>query len=183
MKDHTKMSVLFRNDQVEFIKKEILPLEKIQNFSWAIREAVDLLIEKKIARKNELLRKLIGDENYLYPFSKVFTLRAGNKTYYLGVYDCEYSKQAFGTGIRVFDIENGKLNCDVKIIKTRTGLHSNIGYDFNVFSSTSIYGKHPIITFDNTLKNLYIPLLSKKEKFTGKYITYKFTGKYFEKVK
>lgn len=118
-----------------------------------------------------------------YYYDCVYMIKTDRQRYYLAVYNAEYSTQAFGTGVKVFAIENGKLNSDVKIIKTATGLHNEIGYDFNVFSSSSIDGKHPKIYYDDNLKTLYIPLLSEKERFTVKFITYKITGQYFEKVK
>jgi len=116
-------------------------------------------------------------------YSNLYTFKANQKTYYLGIYGCIYSTKDAGTGIKIFDIENGGLNTDVKIIKTASGLHGKIYYDYDFFSVVDItYGKRPTISFDATTKSIYVPLVDGNGKVTHKFITYKFTGKYFEKV-
>ena len=117
-------------------------------------------------------------------YSNLYTFKANQKTYYLGIYGCIYSTKDAGTGIKIFDIENGELNTDVKIIKTSSGLHSTIYYDYDFFSVFDIaYDKRPTIYFDATTESIYVPLVDGNGKVTHKFITYKFTGKYFEKVK
>lgn len=116
-------------------------------------------------------------------YSNLYTLKTGNKTYYLGIYNGVYSTKDAGTGIQVFAIENGKLNDDVKIIKTTSGLHSEIYYDYDFFSVVDIpYGKRPTIYFDKATQTIHVPVVVDKGKVTNKYINYKFTGQYFEKV-
>ena len=122
------------------------------------------------------------EDRYVYYYSNLYTFKANNKTYYLGVYDGVYCSACRGQGIQVFTIENGKLNNDVKIIKTQTGLHSQLYYEYNLY-----YVLHrkvgSLIHFDNTSKTIYVPVVVEHEKVTHKYIAYKFTGQYFEKVK
>ena len=116
-------------------------------------------------------------------YSNLYTFKANQKTYYLGIYGCIYSTKDAGTGIKIFDIENGELNTDVKIIKTASGLHGKIYYDYDFFSVVDIaYDKRPTISFDAATKSIYVPLVDGNGKVTHKFITYKFTGKYFEKV-
>jgi hypothetical protein len=89
-----------------------------------------------------------------------------------------------GNGLQIFDIENEKLNQDLKLIKTASGLHSKLYYDFDFFSVVDIpYGKRPTIYFDAATQTIHVPVVVDKGKVTNRYITYKFTGQYFEKVK
>lgn len=124
------------------------------------------------------------NEPYIPFYSNLYTFNVNQKTYYLGVYGCIYSSKDAGTGIQIFDIENGKLNEDVKIIKTASGMHSKIYYDFDFFSVVDIpFNKRPTIYFDAATQTIHVPLVADKGRVTKKFIIYKFTGKYFEKVK
>jgi hypothetical protein len=120
-----------------------------------------------------------------FPFySNLYTFKVNQKTYYLGIYGCIFSTYNAGTGIKVFDIENGKLNSDVKLFKTASGLHSDIYYDYNFFSVVDIpYENRPTITFDAATLIIRIPLVKENGDVTKKFIIYKFTGQYFERVK
>lgn len=125
-----------------------------------------------------------GQDNYIPFYSNLYTFKAAGKTYYLGIYGTIYSTKNAGTGIRIFDIENGKLNDDVKLIKTLSGLKSKIYYDYDFGSVVRIpYGSRPTITFDAASQTIRIPLVDANEQVTKKFITYKFNGQYFEKVK
>jgi len=132
------------------------------------------------------LHNLMSDDSepYIPFYTSLYTFKVGLKTYYMGVYGCIYSTKDVGDGIQVFAIENGKLNTGVKIIKTASGLHSKIYYDYNFFSVVDIpYGKRPTIQFDSATQSIQVPLVSGDGRVTHKFIIYKFTGKYFEKVK
>lgn len=117
-------------------------------------------------------------------YSNLYTFKAGNKTYYLGVYGTIYSGKDAGTGIKVFAIENGKLKQNVNLIKTPSGLRGKLYYDYNFFSVVDIdFEKRPTITFDAATQTIRLPLVDAKGNVTKKFITYKFNGQYFEKVK
>jgi hypothetical protein len=95
-----------------------------------------------------------------------------------------------GAGIRVFRIADGKLE-DVNLIKTKTGFHNNLYYYYNFFSVVDwkVNGKivdwkhRPKPFFDEVNKTIKLPLVGEDEMVKHQFITYKFTGKYFEKVK
>jgi len=127
-----------------------------------------------------------GNDNkpYVPLYSNLYTFSFSQKTYYLAVYDCIYSTKDAGTGIQIFDIENGKLNKNAKIIKTASGLHSKIYYDYDFLSVVDIdFDKRPDIYFDSATQTIHIPLVTGNGKVTSQYIIYKFTGQYFERVK
>jgi hypothetical protein len=115
-------------------------------------------------------------------YSKLYTFKTNGKTYYLGVYNSVSSNRDAGQGIRIFGIENGKLNNNIKLIKTHSGLHSKLYYDYEFTSSSDLKSK-PSIHFDEASNTIFLPLVDGNGRGTGKFITYKFTGQYFEMVK
>jgi len=120
--------------------------------------------------------KTEGDNrpNYI----KLYTFKVNNKVYYLGVWIDIGSTLVGDNGIQVFAIENGELINDVKLIKTRSGLHSQLDYGYN-----NGWNESSEIYFDKKTKTIRLPLISGSGRITHKFITYKFTGQYFEKVK
>ena len=128
---------------------------------------------------------LVGlDGNNEPSYAKLYTFKSKGKTYYLGVYRTISSSKDAGMGIKVFAIENGKLNDAVKIIKTSTGLRNKLYYSYDFFSVVNIaFEKRPTITFDTATQTIRMPLVNANGKVTNKIITYKFNGQYFEKGK
>lgn len=120
-----------------------------------------------------------NDDNYTPEYSKLHILKAGNKIYYLGIYNGVYSSHNMSEGVHIFSIENGVLNMAPNIIKTKTGLHSKIEYYYDLFLALDNHELH----YDKLSKTLYIPIATDNGKVLTNYITYKFTGKYFEKIK
>jgi hypothetical protein len=125
-----------------------------------------------------------GDGDNRPNYTKLYTFKTNNITYYLAVYLTIGSTKDAGQGIQVFTIEPGKLIPDAKIIKTGSGLHSRLYYDYDFRSVVNIpYGSRPSIYFDAATQSIHIPLVEAGGKVTLRYIIYKFTGKDFEKVK
>lgn len=80
-------------------------------------------------------------------------------------------------------IDDGKLN-DAKIIKTRSGLHDGLHCDYDLGSVVNVeYNKRPAPRFDEKTNTIYLPMIDGNYKMTNKFILYKFTGQYFERVK
>jgi hypothetical protein len=155
-------------------------------YSWDVRSdgseyGFDNVIQYKSG--NNTISKWVDDpivnNEHLYVnyYDSIYTLKVQSKTYYLAVYSAAYTHLEFGQGIQVFAIENGKLNDDVKVIKTQTGLHSQLYCEY-IYTD----GKENIY-FDSVSKTIHIPVVLEHGKVTNRYITYKFTGQYFEKVK
>jgi len=158
-------------------------------YSWETWEGGTMrdfanMLQYKVGLKTHAMLLRSNEETYIPFYSNLYTFKTGDKTYYLGIYGTIYSSKDAGTGIKVFDIENGKLNDDVKVIKTNSGLKSKIYYDYDFFSVVDIpFEKRPTITFDQTTQTIRVPLVNAKAKVTAKCITYKFNGQYFEKIK
>ena len=62
-KDHVKISVFLRNDQVEYLSKEHIEPNN-SNMSLVVRSAVDVFIEKDKKQKLTILKKILGDQVY-----------------------------------------------------------------------------------------------------------------------
>jgi len=77
-------------------------------------------------------------------------------------------------------IENDNLNDNVKLIKTGTGLRSKLEFscieDYQGNDATEIL-------YDEKSAILKIPVVLENGKANGNYLTYKFTGQYFERMK
>ncbi|MDB5136920.1 MAG: hypothetical protein JWP37_3523, partial [Mucilaginibacter sp.] len=69
-----------------------------------------------------------------------------------------------------------------KLIKTRSGLHNKLYYDYELFSIPSNV-KDADIRYYPAFSTISLPVIVEKGKVTSKRIAYKFTGQYFEKVK
>lgn len=142
------------------------------------------VMQYKVGQKTRSILLTGRETNNVPYYSNLYTFINGNKTYYLGIYGTIYSTKDAGTGIKIFSIENGTLNSDTKIIKTQSGLKSKLYYSYDFFSVVDIpFEKRPTITFDAETKTIKMPLVVNNYKMTQKFITYKFNGRYFGKVK
>ena len=124
-----------------------------------------------------------SDAGYVYDFIKLYSIKANNKTYYLGVYVGEFSNQDGGMGIQVFTIDDNGLNDTVKLIKTGTDMQYGIYFNFNFFKMGKVNYIAELIKYDSEKKMIYIPIVTEDGKVTNRYIKYQFSGDYFEKIK
>jgi len=123
-----------------------------------------------------------GDTTCL--FSKINTCIIKGKTYYLAVYNSFYVSKQAAQGVKIYCIENGRLIDDIKLIKTPEGLVNHISYDYNYGAfSLEDFATRPSIHFNGYTNTIFIPIVDASGHTTNQYITYKFTGQYFEKVK
>jgi hypothetical protein len=178
-------------------KKDSTPKDKVEIltsvdnlfriYSWDTRSdgtmyGFDHLFQYKTGENTESVLALDTGAEYVYYYSNLYTLRMKDKTYYLGIYEGVYSSAGVGNGIQIFAIENGKLNDDVKLIKTTTGFHSQLYYEYD-FGSVVRWKVRPTILYDAAARIIRLPVVLAKGRVTHRYISYKFNGVYFEKVK
>lgn len=194
LKNYTERFPATINTQFNSLKKERLDIFTSTDglfriYSWetwqggTMRDFANVMQYKNGQQTNSVLLTS-SEDNYVPYYSNLYTLKTGDKIYYLGIYGGIYSTKECGTGIQVFAIKNGKLNNDVKLIKTKSGLHSKLYYEYDFLSVVDIkFELRPTITFDALTQTIRLPLVDKDRKITRDYITYKFTGKYFEKIK
>lgn len=62
-KEHLKISVFLRFDQIEYLTKEHIEINN-SNMSLVVRNAVDFFIEKEKKQKLALLEKILGNDVY-----------------------------------------------------------------------------------------------------------------------
>jgi hypothetical protein len=157
-------------------------------YSWntwmggTMQDFVNVFQYKTDGKTSSILDTAKSADDYVYYYSNLYTIKIKGETYYIAVYDGIFSSKDAGNGIRFFTIKDGKLNDDVKLIKTPSGMHSRIYYDYDFFSVLD-WKVRPSIYFNASNKTIHVPVVADNGKVTHKYITYKFTGKYFEKVK
>jgi hypothetical protein len=126
---------------------------------------------------------LASDRDYVYCYSDLFSLNANDHTYYAALYFGVFSGKERGEGLRVFSIENGKLT-DAKIIKTRSGLHAKLYYNYDLFSIPSKMNDADF-HYDPVTKTISFADVGGEDGITvtDKKIIYKFTGQYFERIR
>jgi hypothetical protein len=161
---------------------------QLRIYSWdtymggTMRDFAKVIQYKTGQKTNSILDTASGEsEKYVYAYSDLYTIKVNNHPYYLALYYGIFSGKDRGEGVRFFSIENGKL-IDAKLIKTQSGLHNKLYYDYDLFSIPKNV-KDANIRYDPAKKTISLPVVADPGKVTGKRILYKFTGKYFEKVK
>jgi hypothetical protein len=118
-------------------------------------------------------------------YSKIYTLNTSGKTYYLVITNT-FSPDGTNCyqGIKVLNIDNGILNDNVKLIKTKTGIKNEVGVNYD---GHQVYGgnerPYKLITYDSTTQTIHIAVVDENGKPQKGIINYTFTGNYFEKVK
>jgi hypothetical protein len=108
------------------------------------------------------------------------------KTYYITLNTSVGSSALTYHTVKIFSIEDYGLNDTAKLIKTRTGIRNELGYEMD-FSTTS--NRNIIRTdinysteYDPAKKIITIPLIEEDGKLTARKIRYRFDGKYFVRM-
>ncbi|GAA4338024.1 hypothetical protein GCM10023149_47760 [Mucilaginibacter gynuensis] len=122
-----------------------------------------------------------GENGFMPYYDALCSIQNNGKVYYIGVFWGTESSRYHYEGIKMFTIDNSVLK-ELKIIKTAKGLNSTISYDYDTTFFRD-YKSIPKIVFDGDKGQISLPVVAENGKMTNKYTTYKFTGKYFEKVK
>jgi hypothetical protein len=117
-------------------------------------------------------------------YSNIYDLKVDHKTYYIGLYHEIYSSKDSYQGVKLFCIEENKLNEAVRLFKTTTGIRNQLGFEYNFFSVAD-HPERPVklIYYDKDEDQLHLAVVLEDGKVTKRFITYQFTGKYFERVK
>lgn len=113
--------------------------------------------------------------------SQLHTVDANNQRYYLAVTNATYSNKDARQSIATYSINNGKLVDSIKLFKTKTKRLNRIDVDFDFFSVVD-RPERPLqlITYDDSQKIIYIPVVDDKGQVTNKNILYQLKGTYFE---
>ena len=134
-----------------------------------------------------LISDTAEDGNSDYRYEIIDQVISRKKTYYLvqclfiGSTALSYHK------IKIFNVTNNVLNENPKLIKTKTGMKNEVGYEIDLSSSVNA-NSEPVdmeflqIQYDLKNKIITFPLISDDGKLTKSKIKYRFNGKYFEKL-
>jgi hypothetical protein len=127
-------------------------------------------------------RRADGDPGYWY--SAVNQLKVGERTLYLVVRHGIFSTKDSYQGIKIFGLRKNSLTSGVAIIKTESGLYSELGVYYDFFSVVD-RKERPIILaeYNPELKQITLPVVSDDGTVTSRVIVYKYDGKHFVKVK
>lgn len=124
------------------------------------------------------------DEHTSGSYYKICALDTNGLKIYMAMRSAKTDGPSAYDAIKLFKIEANSLNYNIKLIKTTTGIRNSIGFDWSIESTKD---DKPLIFCENDGKIFKIPIVIDEvlgyQKVTRKYITYKFTGKYFEKQK
>ncbi|MDQ8053537.1 MAG: alpha/beta fold hydrolase [Pedobacter sp.] len=115
-------------------------------------------------------------------YSEIFTLHTPKKPIYLCYFNGILSSSESYASIDALMINDHKLMPSY-IFKNKK-LESSMGFEFDFFSVVD-RPERPVklIDFDANQQLLKMPVIDEKGKVTANQLTYRFTGKYFEKVK
>jgi hypothetical protein len=134
---------------------------------------------------NKVFSKTIhgGEGDFGRWYSNIYSLKADDKTYYIGLYHAVFSSKDLYQGIKLFSIENNTLNDNVRLIKTRTGVRNELGFGFNFFSVAN-RSERPVklIYYEEDEKKLLLPIVMEDGKVTKKMMVYQFDGENFVQI-
>jgi len=126
-----------------------------------------------------------GDESDGGFFNQLSQVDTANGPIYLANSASSASGTDHSQSIEVMRINGDSFERNPKLIQTRSGLASSIGFEYDL---NSVRGEsEKLVYFDPVKKSFRFPVVIDDKKtglgrVTGKYITYQFNGKYFVKV-
>ena len=119
---------------------------------------------------------------------QIFQTDTGSGPIYLEVSTFIGSTSLGGQTISALKIDGEKLDRNPKVIKTHSGITSSITFQYDFFSVVD-HPERPVklFFFDDSKKSFRFPVVIQDKKtpqgrVTNRFITYRFNGKYFEKV-
>lgn len=133
---------------------------------------------------SKLLYDSTEEVAYIPFYSRIYSLKANGKTYYLAINTGIYSTKDASQSIKVVTIEHNSLNDKVKLIKTQSGLVNSITVEYDFFSVVD-RPERPLrlIEYEPKKKIIRIPIVLENGKVTERFILYQFTGQYFQRIK
>ncbi len=131
-----------------------------------------------------------SEGNVCQPFyHQIFDVGAVDRRIYLANSTAICSTSLAVQNLSIFRIDGEKLNSNVKAIRTKSGLTNSIGFQYDFFSVVN-RPERPIklFFFDETKREFRFPVVIEDEKtpqgrVTDKFITYRFNGEYFLKIR
>ncbi len=138
--------------------------------------------KKTFAQASQNSQSEGADPGCLY--NQVNDIVSKNKKYYVTQSRSVLSSGLFYYNIKIFSIDGIKLNSNAKLIKTKTGVKNQLGYEADLTAAANRDGDVPEfnIEYDTATKTISIPVIQENGKITTGKIKYQFKGTYFEKL-
>jgi hypothetical protein len=116
-------------------------------------------------------------------YSNIYQLKTEQHTWYIGLYHAIFSAKDHYQGVKLFTIENSRLNDQPKLFKTRSGLRNELGFSFNFFSVAN-RPERPVklIYYEEDEQKLFLPEVLQDGKVTKKMMIYQFNGDHFIQI-
>ncbi|MDB5224342.1 MAG: uncharacterized protein JWN83_3009 [Chitinophagaceae bacterium] len=151
----------------------------MHNFRNVFQYKTDIKVFSKIFKPK---RDEEGDPGCFY--NQVDDIISGNKKFYITQSRAVLSSGLSYHKIKIFSIDNSKLNDTAKLIKTNTSIKNQLGYEVDLTASSNRDRDVPdfYIEYDKANKIISIPVILEDSKVTNKKIRYQFKDKYFEKL-
>lgn len=138
--------------------------------------------DKKKVLSKEITNRREGADDAFY--TQINDVISGNKTFYVTQSISVLSSALSYHKVKIFSIDDGKLNDKAVLIKTKSGLKNQLGYEVDVSSQSNRDQEVPdySIIYDKKNRIIAIPLILSNGKVTGGKIKYQLKGQYFEKL-
>lgn len=120
-------------------------------------------------------------EGFYYQVNDII---AENKKFYVTQSRAILSSGLTYHNIKIFSIGGAELNDTAKLIKTKSGIRNQLGYEVDLTASSNRDNEVTdyFIVYDKINKIISLPLIQADGKVTTKKIQYQFKGKYFERL-
>jgi len=116
-------------------------------------------------------------------YRSVSDLRVGQNTYYVTLSVIVGSSAIYYHTVNIFSINGDKLNDTVKLIKTRSGIKNEVGYEIDMHHADISEDRDKMYPgYDEAKQEIILPLVDGNGRVTGRKIIYKFNGSYFQKI-
>jgi hypothetical protein len=118
----------------------------------------------------------------------IYAVDAGDSKIYIVVSTVIASGKLHLQSADLYKIEGGKLNDNVRLFQTRSGLSKRLRFEYDNFSVIDRKdGSEKLVVFDDKTSPLKIPVVIKDSEYpdgrvTDRSISYRFDGKHFVKV-
>jgi hypothetical protein len=110
-------------------------------------------------------------------------LQVGQNTYYITLSIMVGSSAIYYHTAKIFSINGDKLNDTVKLIKTKSGIKNEIGYEIDLHHADISEDRDKMYPgYDEAKQEIILPLVDGNGRVTWKKIIYKFRGSYFQKI-
>lgn len=160
-------------------------------YSWNTLEGGTMRIYKNVFQykdKNQLYSKVfppVKGQQEGYYFYQINDIVSENKKFYVAQGTSVGGTYIYFNKVKIFSIDKALLNDKALLIKTKSGIRNELGYEVNLGAYPNRERKtlpDYEIQYDTNNKIISIPVILEDYKITDKRIKYQFKGKYFEKL-